>query len=277
MTRSAFEVADIPSAMAELESTSRTFFIPISRMPDGLREATASAYLCMRAIDEIEDHPDLSNATKVEILRNVSLAIQSYSHERRHALRDVLAPALSPYAGVLPTVSLHLAEWATYAPDEIAPRIWADTAAMAERMAHWAGVNWRIESKTDLDAYTYSVAAAVGLLMCDIMAWYDGSQMDRRYAIYFGRGLQVTNIARNHAEDLRRGANFFPPGWTDADMRNYAAHWLKLTSDYAATMPEASFSYLIKIPLALAQATLETLSKGHEKLTCEQVTALTHP
>jgi farnesyl-diphosphate farnesyltransferase len=261
--------------MEVLETTSRTFYIPISRMPDGLREATTSAYLCMRAIDEIEDHPELSNETKVEILRNVSLAIQSYSHEQRHSLRDVLAPALSPYAGVLPDVSLYLAEWATYAPDEIAPRIWADTAAMAERMAHWAGVNWRINSQADLDAYTYSVAAAVGLLMCDIMAWYDGTQMDRRHAIHFGRGLQVTNIARNRAEDIQRGANFFPPGWSDVDMRNYAAHWLKLTSDYAATLPEAPFSYLIKIPLALAEATLEALAGGHEKLSREQVIALT--
>lgn len=277
MTIPEHTTAEIPSAMEILEATSRTFFIPISRMPDGLREATASAYLCMRAIDEIEDHPDLSNQTKAQILRNVSLAIQGYSHEQRHSLRDALAPALRPYAGVLPDVSLHLAEWATYAPDGIAPRIWADTAAMAERMAHWAGVNWRIDSQTDLDAYTYSVAAAVGLLMCDIMAWHDGTQMDRRHAIHFGRGLQMTNIARNRAEDIQRGADFFPPGWSDADIRNYAAHWLKLTSDYAATLPEAPFSYLIKIPLALAQATLETLNEGRDKLTREQVMALTRP
>jgi phytoene/squalene synthetase len=58
-------------------------------------------------------------------------------------------------------------------------------------------------------------------------------------------------------------------------MRNYAAHWLKLTSDYAATLPEAPFSYLIKIPLALAEATLEALAGGHEKLSREQVIALT--
>ena len=42
--------------MDTLRATSRTFFIPISRIPSGLQEAVASAYLCMRAIDEIEDH-----------------------------------------------------------------------------------------------------------------------------------------------------------------------------------------------------------------------------
>jgi farnesyl-diphosphate farnesyltransferase len=275
MTATQYKTAEIPGAMEILESTSRTFYIPISQMPDGLREATTSAYLCMRAIDEIEDHPGLSNTTKAEILRQISLAIQGYSHESHHSLQDVLAPALAPHADVLPEVSLHLAEWATHAPIAIAPRIWADTAAMAERMAHWASVNWRIDSKTDLDAYTYSVAAAVGLLMCDIMAWYDGTQMDRRHAIHFGRGLQVTNIARNRAEDIQRGADFYPPGWTDTDIRNYAAHWLKLASEYATTLPEAPFSYLIKIPLALAEATLEALTQGREKLSREQVIALT--
>lgn len=275
MTRRSSKTTRIPDAMEILEATSRTFFIPISRMPGGLREATASAYLCMRAIDEIEDHPDLGAAAKAEILRGISLAFQSYSYEQGQSLHEALTPVLQPYAGMLPDVSLHLAEWAAFAPEGIAPRIWADTAAMAERMVHWTSVNWCIKSQTDLDAYTYSVAAAVGLLMCDIMAWHDGTQMDRRHAIHFGRGLQATNIARNRVEDLKRGVNFFPPGWTDADMRNYAAHWLRLTADYALTLPEAPFSYLIKIPLALAEATLEALGAGHDKLTREQVIALT--
>ena len=66
--------------MAALEANSRTFFIPISRMPPGLKEATTSAYLCMRAIDEIEDHPTLSNAVKARILQQVSLAFQSHPY-----------------------------------------------------------------------------------------------------------------------------------------------------------------------------------------------------
>ena len=48
-------------ALDILKENSRTFYIPISRLPPGLQEAVASAYLCMRAIDETEDHPDLDN------------------------------------------------------------------------------------------------------------------------------------------------------------------------------------------------------------------------
>ena len=40
-------------ALEVLKETSRTFYIPISGLPPGLQEAVASAYLCMRAIDEI--------------------------------------------------------------------------------------------------------------------------------------------------------------------------------------------------------------------------------
>ena len=38
-------------ALRVLEETSRTFFLPIIRLPKGLQEAVASAYLCLRAID----------------------------------------------------------------------------------------------------------------------------------------------------------------------------------------------------------------------------------
>ena len=64
-------------ALQILKETSRTFYIPISIMPSGLQEAVASAYLCMRAIDEIEDHPTLENDSKGIILQNISQTLQA--------------------------------------------------------------------------------------------------------------------------------------------------------------------------------------------------------
>jgi farnesyl-diphosphate farnesyltransferase len=58
--------------LGALEETSRTFYLPVVRLPAGLREAVASGYLCMRALDEIEDHPDLSSVHKVDILNRVT-------------------------------------------------------------------------------------------------------------------------------------------------------------------------------------------------------------
>ena len=64
-------------ALSLLKETSRTFYIPISRLPLELRSAVASGYLCMRAIDEIEDHPTLDNKIKSMVLREISQMIQS--------------------------------------------------------------------------------------------------------------------------------------------------------------------------------------------------------
>ena len=79
---------------------------------------------------------------------------------------------------------------------------------MADRMAYWADNNWKIETESDLDRYTFGVAGAVGLLLSDLWAWYDGTKTNRTQAIGFGRGLQAVNILRNHAEDLTRGVDF---------------------------------------------------------------------
>jgi farnesyl-diphosphate farnesyltransferase len=260
--------------MAMLEATSRTFYIPISRLPAGLRHATASAYLCMRAIDEIEDHPDLTNVAKCDLLKQISLAFQSHAYAKGADIQHALGMIFNSCGHDLPAVSLALGKWARYAPEKIAPRIWADTAAMADRMAYWASVGWRIRHRDDLNAYTYSVAATVGLLMCDVLAWFDGTQLDRAQAICFGRGLQVTNIVRNRADDLARGVDFYPPGWTDEHVRGYALHLLSQTEKYAETLPPKPFSYFIKIPLALAQATLTTLAQGKMKLTRDAVMAI---
>jgi farnesyl-diphosphate farnesyltransferase len=261
-------------AMTILEQTSRTFYIPISRLPPDLREATTSAYLCLRAIDEIEDHPDLPAEEKSQLLVSVSQALQAFSYEHGADVNDLLDGVIRPYRATLAPVSARLGDWINHAPTAIAPRIIGDTASMADRMAFWAHRRWRVDSRNDLDSYCYAMAAAVGLLMCDISAWYDRTQLDRSAAIFFGRGLQLTNIARNRGEDLQRGVDFYPPGWSDADLREYARHWLRQTSLRTEAMPEANVSYFIKIPLALAEATLTALERGETKLTREAVISI---
>src|SRR5690348_2293554 len=157
------------NALDMLKRTSRTFFIPISRLPAGLQEAVMSGYLCMRAIDEIEDHPRLDNRAKALLLHSISYVLQTS-----------FAPAdfttiLSNYQQELPEVTLRISDWALLAPLSIAPRVWEATATMADRMAQWAENGWTIQSESDLDRYTFGVAGSVGLLLSDLWAWYDGT------------------------------------------------------------------------------------------------------
>src|SRR5919199_2235564 len=258
-------------ALEILEETSRTFYIPISRLPLGLQEAVTSAYLCMRAIDEIEDNPRLDNPSKAKLLRMISLKLQ--------AAVDSVAIAgfsdgFSVHQELLPEVTIRIGEWAILAPEDIAPRIWDATAAMADRMAYWADNNWKIQTESDLDRYTFSVAGAVGLLLSDLWAWYDGTQTNRLQAVGFGRGLQAVNILRNHSDDLARGVDFYPEGWSKENMQAYARRNLVLADAYTDALPEGPALNFCQIPLLLAHGTLDALSNGKEKLSRSDVIAL---
>lgn len=48
-----------------------------------------------------------------------------------------------------------------------------------------------------MDAYTFSVAGAVGLMLCEIWDWFEGTKTDRDLALGYGRGLQSVNILIN--------------------------------------------------------------------------------
>lgn len=251
-----------------LELTSRTFFIPIQRLPPGLIEAVGSAYLCMRAIDEIEDHPTLDSATKVRLLRNISQTLQASGEEIRI---DDLLIVNNGYQESLPAVTVQLVDWASLAPRDIAPRIWDATASMADRMADWASNSWTVSTQADLDRYTFGVAGAVGLILSELWAWYDGTRADRALAIGFGRGLQAVNILRNRPEDLARGVDFYPTGWDEQMMQAYARQNLAKASAYVQALPEGPALDFCKIPLALAYATLDALAQGKIKLERSEV------
>ncbi len=258
-------------ALQILKETSRTFYIPISILPSGLQEAVASAYLCMRAIDEIEDHPELDNPTKAALLRTISLTLQAGVDG---FAVDAFSVGFNGYENTLEEVTIRVREWSLLAPETIAPRIWDATAAMADRMAYWAEINWKIDTEADLDRYTFGVAGAVGLLLSDLWTWYDGTQTNRTQAIGFGRGLQAVNILRNHNEDMGRGVNFFPESWSAANLHEYARRNLALADAYTNSLPAGPALDFCQIPLTLAHGTLDALANGKEKLSRNEVIAL---
>lgn len=258
-------------ALRVLKETSRTFYIPISRLPGELLDAVASAYLMMRAIDEIEDHETLDNHTKSRLLRRMSLNCQAADEASGAAC---FSSGMAGEADGLPEVSLRIGEWAMLAPRAVAARIHEATAAMADRMAHWADRNWTIRTEAELNQYTFSVAGSVGLLLSDLWAWHDGTQTNRFEAVGFGRGLQAVNIARNEKEDRTRGVSFLPDGWDERHIRAYARRNLELADVYTASIPKGPARTFCQIPLTLAHATLNALDFGAEKLSRDDVNAI---
>ncbi|XGC81216.1 phytoene/squalene synthase family protein [Bdellovibrio bacteriovorus] len=71
--------------------------------------------------------------------------------------------------------------------------------------------NRRYQTIQDLELYAYRVAGVVGLMMTKILG-VKTSQADR-HAIAMGNAMQLTNIARDVAEDFNRGRVYLPEQW----------------------------------------------------------------
>jgi farnesyl-diphosphate farnesyltransferase len=129
-------------AIDALSKTSRTFFLPIVRLPSGLREAVMSAYLCLRALDEIEDHAQLGKFTKIQILQEISLNCQMSDE----GAAPSLSGTLYSHRHALPEVTNRISDWITLAPEAIAARIRDMNSATAQRMAHWVSNGWQVSA-----------------------------------------------------------------------------------------------------------------------------------
>jgi len=252
-------------AMHVLKLTSRTFYIPIKMLNPTLRKTVGSAYLCMRAIDEIEDHEGLESEVKQHLLLSTSELLQNEFDN------DAYQRLLKPYEEVLPEVTLRLGDWLSVCPDDIIDKIKESTSIMAAGMARWVEKDWIVKTKEDLDEYTFYVAGLVGIMLSDIWERYDGTKTNRDLAIGYGRGLQAVNMLRNQDEDANRGVQFMPDGWTRDDMFEYATTNLNKADEYIESINTKNILLFCKIPLALAKRTLKTLKSGHEKMTREEV------
>ncbi|UKS28667.1 squalene/phytoene synthase family protein [Paenibacillus sp. HWE-109] len=248
-----------------LKKTSRTFYIPISHLDAGLKEAVSSAYLCMRAIDEIEDHHELTDELKVKLLFGVSEVFQTSD------LKEATQKLFAPYEKNLPDVTLQLNDWFILCPTTAAPIVFRYIAKMAFEMAEWVQKGWHIQTEEDLDRYTYSVAGMVGEMLSELWLWHDGTKSDLTKAVAFGRGLQAVNILRNQKEDAERGVSFFPDGWGFKEMQQYTRRNLQIADSYVADLKNGPALKFCKIPLALAHATVNLISAGGNKLTRDAV------
>ncbi|MDY0407026.1 phytoene/squalene synthase family protein [Virgibacillus sp. 179-BFC.A HS] len=251
--------------MHVLKLTSRTFYIPIKLLKPKLRETVASAYLCMRAVDEVEDHPNLSATAKQHILRETAELLKVDFSE------DAYATLLRPYEKELPEVTKRLGDWIRFCPDGIVQNVKTSTSVMANGMADWVEKDWQVKTEADLDDYTYYVAGLVGVMLSDIWYWYDGTKTDKQLAIGYGRGLQAVNVLRNKDEDAERGVRFFPENWTRDDMFAYAQRNLQQADEYMKSIHTKNILLFCRIPLELAKKTLKALKSGKEKMSRDEV------
>ncbi len=256
-------------AMRVLKETSRTFFIPITFLQKDLKMSVATAYLMMRAIDEIEDneHVEITNDIKFNLLNEVCSLLEASTFDEEKYLE-----LLAPYEQYMPEVTMRLGDWIRLIPNGAEIIIQKYTSEMAFGMAKWAKANWEVKTREDLDEYTYYVAGLVGVMLSDLWEWSAGITTDKDLAIGFGRGLQAVNILRNQSEDMiERGVSFVPDGWTRDQLFDYADENLAKADLYIKDINKKSILLFCKLPLALAHKTLKALKDGREKMTRAEV------
>lgn len=238
-------------ALSEIRIWSKSFYHPILLLPKEVQKASSSLYLCLRAIDEIEDHEKISKNEKIYLLEEISNLLCT-PHKKFN--RDCFSKLFLDYKDLLPSVTQELSDWLNLAPEPIAPRIWEATSAMALRMSYWVKKEFEIKTLEDLEAYAYSVGACVGLALSDIWAWHDNTQVNRFDAINYGLLLQFVNIINGKKEDAERGVNYYPEGWDNKNMISY----ILSIHDSANTFVKA-----IKDPL-VREANLQVLNTAQE-------------
>ncbi|MBI2466556.1 MAG: squalene/phytoene synthase family protein, partial [Candidatus Rokubacteria bacterium] len=207
-----------------LPGVSRSFALSLRIVPASLRAPLGITYLIARAADTIADTRALPPTER-----------------RRHveALRAAIGPGATADLGGLPSrvASDHppaerallarlpevLAAYRALLPEDRArcqAVLVTLTQAMLDALAYFPpegdGRVEALETRADLDRYTYMNAGCVGEFWTDLTAAHRrrcargdvGRQRAR--AARFGQGLQLTNVLRDLPRDLRLGRCYLP-------------------------------------------------------------------
>ncbi len=74
----------------------------------------------------------------------------------------------------------------------------------------------QVEDEVALLRYCYCAAGVVGSMMCRVMGVE--SRSAEKHAIDLGMAMQLTNIARDVAEDWKRGRSYLPKTWVEVEL-----------------------------------------------------------
>ena len=198
-----------------LPRVSRTFALCIPLLPDALRHTTLVAYLVCRVADTIEDAVSLAPATKATLLDAWARSLDDDGWTAG-TITGAFPTPQSADERLVRDADVVLREFRRLSgaqQEAVRPWVREMCSGMAEFVRRPPG---GLVTVDDLDRYTYYVAGTVGHLLTRLFRLYDTRSAPERYerleslATSFGRGLQLTNIIKDVADDRRRGFSFVP-------------------------------------------------------------------
>ena len=225
-------LAEPPAAMHKqdllgplLKRVSRSFYLTLRAVPGDLRRPIGLAYLLARAADTIADTALIGRADRLKHLELFRDAIREGRADRLSAIKEALVERQRDAAEreLLTRIEEGFAILSSLSPSDramIRDVVLTLTEGMVMDLATFPGEDEgrlvALETRADLDRYTYYVAGCVGEFWTDIhlahrpsLVGWDREAMRRR-GVRFGKGLQMTNVLRDLAKDLRIGRCYLP-------------------------------------------------------------------
>jgi farnesyl-diphosphate farnesyltransferase len=208
-----------------LKSVSRSFYLTLAVLPRSMRRPLGVGYLLARAADTLADTRILPAADRQAALGLLRGELDLPSPSRLPHLAAALTGPGEQEAErtLLARLPECLGAFRTLAPDDQARlrRLLHTLIDGMGRDLETFGVERpgrvvALESREDLDRYTYAAAGCVGEYWTEMamahrraLRRWDPVAMRRR-GLRFGQALQMTNVLRDLPRDLRNGRCYLP-------------------------------------------------------------------
>ncbi|MEM1423596.1 MAG: phytoene/squalene synthase family protein [Planctomycetota bacterium] len=174
-----------------LRRCGRTFYAASKILPKRVRRDLATLYAFCRVVDDCADlaqnQPDAEHTTD-ELIAVITACLEGTSD------RSPIVASFRDLALEKDVPLVHAKELITGVRSDLD--------------------HVRVETESELIRYAYRVASTVGLMMCRIL---NVPEKGDPFAIDLGIGMQLTNIARDVAEDARNDRVYVPSDWVDHD------------------------------------------------------------
>lgn len=214
-----------------LAGVSRSFYLTLKALPEGLREPISLGYLLARTADTMADTASAPGAVRTECLREFDRLVQAGESEAAaesalyERLRQEFIPHQSDAAeaallGRLPEIFTVLRATPSHNAAHIRSVLAPITRGQLLDLERFPadGELHALNTADELDEYTYLVAGCVGGFWTKLCAEASPPVLSGEkpvdemlvLGIRYGKGLQLVNILRDVGKDLAMGRCYFP-------------------------------------------------------------------
>ncbi len=266
-----------------VKEVSRSFYLTLRLLPADIRELISLGYLLARASDTIADTAHIPWRERKECLRlfrddflegEASAALlgvlsQKFANQKHEGERVLMAQVSPLFRSLYQFDADEQAMLTQVIETIIEGQLWdLEYFQESKELQH-------VDSAQQLELYTYQVAGCVGEFWTQVLAHHDyiaSEDVERmlREGINYGKGLQLTNIIRDIAEDFENGRVYIPGGQNTREgviessesWMNTAVGYLKDGIDYSKALPVGRLKTATILPARLGLKTLELLKNS---------------